>query len=131
METISSAMIYSLDSLFCKQFILTCSSEGEVTVEPPGRVLYDEELCSFAFRCPQCGQPVCVEPKDVACRIFRHGRYKINHSQLNPHLPKNQCDDLFQKGLIYGCGKPFEFVVLKPAKQPEKIQYKVVKCAYK
>ena len=42
------------------------------------------------------------------CRIFRHGIYKHNGKQMNPHLPKADCDRLYNEGKIHGCGKPFQ-----------------------
>jgi hypothetical protein len=41
------------------------------------------------------------------CRIFRHGVIKATGKQIDPHASKSVCDDLFEKGLIDGCGKPF------------------------
>jgi hypothetical protein len=29
---------------------------------------------------------------------------------MPPHLPKQLCDELVLKNLIYGCGKPFQLV---------------------
>jgi hypothetical protein len=42
--------------------------------------------------------------------VFRHGIYKKNGEQINPHLSKNECDRLNTNNLIYGCGKPFTIV---------------------
>jgi hypothetical protein len=58
--------------------------------------------------CPHC---TCfVEILELNCRIFRHGIYKENGQQINPHAPKAECDTLFSEGRIYGCGKPFTVV---------------------
>lgn len=57
--------------------------------------------------CPHCGGS--VEVLEINCKIFRHGIIKKNGKQMNPHLPKNECDDLFEKDLIWGCGKPFKY----------------------
>ena len=59
----------------------------------------------FEVKCPHCDEYVIIE--QVNCAIFRHGIYKTNFNQINPHLPKNKCDELIQCNLIYGCGKPF------------------------
>lgn len=56
--------------------------------------------------CPHCDN--LTEIVAINCGIFRHGVYKANHQQLNPHASKVLCDEVFQKGLIYGCGKPFK-----------------------
>lgn len=58
--------------------------------------------------CPHCGGTLIIE--QINCNIFRHGVYKINGEQINPHLPKNECDRLSRDNLIYGCGKPFTTV---------------------
>jgi hypothetical protein len=29
-------------------------------------------------------------------------------TQIDPHLSKKDCDDLFMNDLIYGCGRPFK-----------------------
>lgn len=31
-------------------------------------------------------------------------------TQINPHAPQAICDDLVEKGLIWGCGKPFQLL---------------------
>jgi len=59
----------------------------------------------FEVKCPHCDEYIIIE--QINCAIFRHGIYKDNYSQINPHLPKNDCDKLKNENLIYGCGKPF------------------------
>jgi len=61
--------------------------------------------------CPHCNDMICVYLKDFNCFIFRHGVLKSNNEQIGPHLKKETCDQLFQDGLIYGCGKPFQIIV--------------------
>ncbi len=55
--------------------------------------------------CPHCG--ILVEILELNCRIFRCGIYKHNHTQIDPHMPKDECDALVLNESIYGCGKPF------------------------
>ena len=57
------------------------------------------------IQCPHCGG--WVEVIMLNCRIFRHGQFKTTSQQIDPHASKDQCDEYVQKGLIYGCGKPF------------------------
>jgi len=57
------------------------------------------------INCPHCNELVIIE--QMNCRIFRHGVYKNNNEQINPHLNKQSCDELFLTNKIYGCGKPF------------------------
>jgi hypothetical protein len=72
-------------------------------------VFYDEKNQLFVFECPHCDLLIQVSKKQTNCCIFRHGAIKENLKQVDPHLPKEQCDTLFDKGLIWGCGKPFQF----------------------
>ena len=56
-------------------------------------------------KCPHCKADVIIE--EINCSIFRHGIYKHNLQQIDPHLNKIKCDDLINNNEIYGCGKPF------------------------
>ena len=60
--------------------------------------------------CPHCLQSILIMSNEINCAIFRHGAYKANLQQMNPHENKEICDDLFDKKLIYGCGKPFRLI---------------------
>ena len=55
--------------------------------------------------CPHCN--ITIEVLELNCQIFRCGTYKNNLEQINPHMPKIECDRLTYESLIYGCGKPF------------------------
>jgi hypothetical protein len=59
---------------------------------------------------------------------------KKNHKQINPHMPKVECDQLVKDDVIFGCGKPFELIPLTELKQNENpsidASYNVVKCEY-
>lgn len=61
----------------------------------------------YRSECPHCQGS--IEVKELNCQIFRHGVLKSNGQPISPHLPKAECDRLFQQKLIYGCGKPFRF----------------------
>lgn len=61
--------------------------------------------------CPHCGD--YVEILELNCRIFRHGVYKKNMTQINPHMPRPDCEALITNNEIYGCGKPFKVVDAK------------------
>jgi len=58
------------------------------------------------INCPHCNQYIIIS--EVNCGIFRHGTYKSNFQQIESHLSKNLCENLNEKNLIYGCGKPFK-----------------------
>jgi len=57
------------------------------------------------IKCPHCS--IMIEIVELNCKIFRCGVYKSNNEQINPHLPKTECDVLVKNDSIYGCGKPF------------------------
>ena len=63
---------------------------------------------NFEIQCPHCNDYIIIE--QINCAIFRHGVLKINNQQINPHSSKDICDDLIEKKLIYGCGKPFKLI---------------------
>ncbi len=63
--------------------------------------------------CPHCEQLVEIMRNEVNCAIFRHGIYKANLKQMDPHAPKDVCDELVYQELIYGCGKPFKLILKK------------------
>ena len=66
--------------------------------------------------CPHCNDSVIIE--EINCGIFRHGVLKINGQQMDPHSSEQICNELFESGLIYGCGKPFQIrVVLEKEKE--------------
>jgi hypothetical protein len=58
--------------------------------------------------CPHCNNYIII--KELNCGIFRHGIYKNNGNQINPHASKEICDELVKNNLIYGCGKPFQII---------------------
>ena len=60
--------------------------------------------------CPHCGDPIYINRRDFRCHIFRHGVYRNNLRQIDPHLNKEGCLELVRKGLIYGCAGPFRLV---------------------
>ena len=61
------------------------------------------------INCPHCDDFIIIEK--LNCGIFRHGTYKIDGKQVEPHLCKTSCDELIQSGKIYGCGKPFQIII--------------------
>jgi len=75
------------------------------------------------FVCPHCSDPVQIFTHELNCKIFRHGIYKENFQQINPHSSKIICDQLFATNQIYGCGKPFRI-----DKSDDK--YIIVECDY-
>ena len=62
--------------------------------------------------CPHCQFPIQIMSNEINCAIFRHGIFKNNGQQMDPHTPKELCDKYAEEGLIYGCGKPFKLNLL-------------------
>lgn len=58
--------------------------------------------------CPNCNVYVII--KKINCAIFRHGIFKENGIQIDPHSSKELCDYYIKNDLIYGCGKPFKII---------------------
>ena len=58
--------------------------------------------------CPHCDNLVEINISEINCAIFRHGIYKKNMLQIDPHASKEECDNLVKNNEIYGCGKPFK-----------------------
>lgn len=61
---------------------------------------------NLIIQCPHCNEYIIIE--QINCAIFRHGVYKDNLQQINPHMTKLQCEELLLNNLIFGCGKPFK-----------------------
>lgn len=60
---------------------------------------------SNMMSCPHCND--FVDIIEINCGIFRHGVFKDSFQQIDPHLPKSECERVLP--LIYGCGKPFKY----------------------
>ena len=54
----------------------------------------------YMNECPWCNQSIWIE--ELRCGIFRCGILKDTFRQVDPHLPKPDCDRLFEEGKIYG-----------------------------
>ena len=85
-------------------------------------VILDEEQNSVTFSCPWCKMMISVDLRQLNCKIFRCGIYKDSLRQINPHMPKDECDELVQSQRIYGCSRPFKYIAEDPPK--------VIKCDY-
>ena len=69
-----------------------------------------DEIC---IMCPHCKELIYILKSEINCNVFRHGIYKHNLQQMDPHAPKEMCDKLKNEDLIIGCGKPFTLVFNK------------------
>jgi hypothetical protein len=72
----------------------------------------------YELTCPHCKGEIIVEKNQLHCRIFRHGVYRANMQQINPHAPKEECYRLAESNQIIGCGKPF--LVIDSKTEPNK-----------
>lgn len=79
------------------------------------------EKINLVITCPHCNDHILID--QLNCKIFRHGIFKNNGTQINPHASKLECDNYITNDLIYGCGKPFIII------ESENI-YKVEICDY-
>jgi len=61
------------------------------------------------LECPHCKEYIIIE--QINCGIFRHGIFKNNGQQIEPHSPKELCEHYIKNDLIYGCGKPFKISI--------------------
>lgn len=122
-----------------------CQEIGQSSSYPPDpayptgstKVLYDG---IYTFLCPHCNLVVAVEKNEVNCRIFRHGNYITQRDSsgraigygdsINPHAPKNICDELVSRDLIIGCGKPLQIYVSSESNNGSNCQYYVRICDY-
>ena len=73
------------------------------------------------LECPHCHGGIVID--QINCGIFRHGVYKHNMENINPHANKEDCDNLIINNKIYGCGKPFRLI-------KENEIYKIEICEY-
>lgn len=61
-------------------------------------------------QCPYSDCNITIEIIEINCSIFRCGVHKDTGQQIEPHLPKEECDKLKQENKIWGCGRPFKLV---------------------
>lgn len=62
------------------------------------------------YECPYCNENIIIYKNEINCGIFRHAIDKITFKQIDPHTPKNICDNLFENNKVFGCCKPFQII---------------------
>lgn len=94
-------------------------------------------MSDIILECPHCKGIIIVDPKQINCAIFRHGIFKSNGTQVNPHAPKSECDHLIATNQVNGCCKPFRMVKEIKQNTPGETttenpteQWRAVKCDY-
>jgi hypothetical protein len=81
------------------------------------------------IECPHCLGLIIINENEINCSIFRHAVYKTDiNQQLPPHSSKEVCDDAVERGIVYGCAKPFKLV--KSNSTNEEKKYKAEICDY-
>ena len=75
------------------------------------------------LECCHCKMFFIMNENELNCKIIRHAVFKKNMSQINPHLSKEECDELVKKNLVIGCAKPSRIV-----KNGE--TYEAIECDY-
>jgi hypothetical protein len=105
------------------QTISELSDSDIVTSELNSKIQEDKEKDSaiIIIECPHCSDQ--IEILAINCAIFRHGSFKSTGEQLNPHAPKELCDQVISDGLVNGCAKPFKLI-------KESGIYKAIICDY-
>ena len=68
----------------------------------------NKETNEFIITCPHCKEYIMIEK--INCGIFRHAIFKENGNQVDPHLPKSNCEILLKENLVIGCCKPFQII---------------------
>lgn len=74
------------------------------------KISFFEDEAFYLFECPHCNAMIQVMKDEVNCSIFRHGILKSNGQQINPHSPKDYCEDLIKLELANGCCMPFRLL---------------------
>lgn len=85
------------------------------------------DIVNQVIECPHCKEPILIEK--LNCCIFRHGIFKGNSTQIDPHASKSLCDYYVEKQLIFGCGKPFK-VILNKNSQNDDDKLVAIVCDY-
>lgn len=73
-------------------------------------VEFDKESNMYIFKCPHCDQFIIVHVTELNCKIFRHGCYKFNGVQVDPHASEQMCNILKNSDKVIGCCNPFQIV---------------------
>jgi hypothetical protein len=87
----------------------------------------ETEIYNIVIECPHCKNPVLIER--LNCCIFRHGVFKSNGKQIDPHAEKELCQLYVKNDLIFGCGKPFQIIPNDHSKNNDD-KFIAVICAY-
>ena len=81
-------------------------------------------------KCPHCN--IMIEVIELNCKIFRCGIYKNGFQQIDPHMPKDACEELVKNDSIFDCGKPFMVIEKDKDKVDLEsvIEYESIVCDY-
>lgn len=73
-------------------------------------VFLDKTNNKYRFSCPHCEGGVEVNTNEINCRIFRHGVFIANNTNIPPHSSEKDCNSWANTNKIYGCGKPIQMI---------------------
>ena len=69
-------------------------------------------MSSIVFlNCPHCNDLIEIHLEEANCKIYRHAVYKDTYVQIDPHMKKENIDQLLLQNAIVGCGKPFQLII--------------------
>jgi len=95
------------------------------------RDMWEEDKNDIFLICPHCQGPIIVAPKDINCRIFRHGIFRSTGQPIPPHSTKEECEEWSRTNQLWGCGKPFQlFQDYDITQKPKRIIWKTKICDY-
>ncbi len=70
-------------------------------------ISYDSSSGFYYFFCPFCDIQIQVHQNDICCKMFVCG--KINNNPVNPHMSKEEAEQVRKTQNIIGCLNPFYF----------------------
>ncbi len=73
------------------------------------KIYHNAETDTFYFSCPHCNSTCEVPRIEIRCTIFRHAVFKEGLNFVPPHASKDECERWLERGLVFGCAKPFRF----------------------
>lgn len=91
-----------------KDVSVNCSGKDVLANYNGKGLLNDCKELYFLVPCPHCQELIQIYKKELNCKIFRHGVFKTNGQNINPHMSEVNCKNLIEKNLIYGCAGPFK-----------------------
>lgn len=145
-EYISQDSSYLFECPHCKLPVQVAKQETNCKIFRHARMMdtfllrFDNGMIKRGFRGAQflplergynVGTKVTLVPEiETECRTATIVS-RTEGRQVNPHAPQDHCDRLKEKGLIWGCGKPFQLIPgNKLLQDGSRMMTHVRKCGY-